>query len=91
MDTSFQSKCDILSELWLNYREDKDFQDFIKYNDISLPLAFMIAEGIIENPGELAEGFIDETFNLLLKAAGVSDLGFQTLDDILKDIEDNGM
>ena len=88
MQTSFESKCSILSELWLNYREDRDFQDFVKYNDIALPLSFIIAEGIIDNPGEMAESFIDESFTLLLKAVGIEDLGFEALDDILKKVEE---
>jgi len=88
MNTSFENKCSILSELWLNYREEKDFQDFVKYNDIALPLSFIIAEGIVDNPGEMAESFIDETFSLLLKAVGIEDLGFETLDGILKKVEE---
>jgi len=87
MNTSFENKCSILSELWLNYREEKDFQDFVKYNDIALPLSFIISEGIIDDPGEMAESFIDETFSLLLKAVGIEDLGFETLDGILKKVE----
>ena len=88
MNTSFENKCSILSELWLNYRDDKDFQDFVKYNDIALPLSFIIAEGIVDNPGEMAESFVDETFSLLLKAVGIEDLGFETLDGILKKVEE---
>ena len=88
MNTNFENKCSILSELWLNYRDDKDFQDFVKYNDIALPLSFIIAEGIVDNPGEMAESFVDETFNLLLKAVGIEDLGFETLDGILKKVEE---
>lgn len=88
METSFENRCNILSELWLNYRDDKDFQDFVKYNDIALPLSFMISEGIIENPGELASSFVDETFDLLLKAVGQEDLGFETLDSLLKAAEE---
>lgn len=88
METSFENRCNILSELWLNYRDNKDFQDFVKYNDIALPLSFMISEGIIENPGELASSFVDETFDLLLKAVGQEDLGFETLDSLLKAAEE---
>jgi hypothetical protein len=87
METSFDNKCEILSELWLNYRDDKNFKDFVKYNDISLPLSFMIVESIIDKPGEMAESYIDESFNLLLKAVGTEDLGFETLDGMLGNIE----
>lgn len=87
MTTSFENKCEILSELWLNYRDDDDFRDFVVYNDISLPLSFMISENIIEKTGEMAESYIEETFSLLLKAVGVEDLGFQTLDGMLESVE----
>lgn len=87
METTFDNKCRILSELWLAHRNNEDFKDFISYNDIALPLAFMIEEGIVDNPHDLAKSFIDESFDLLLKAAGVEDLGFETLDGILDSIE----
>lgn len=83
METNFESKCDILSDLWLNYRDETKFKDFIQYNDIALPLSFMISEEIVQSPGELAVSFVEETFDLLLKATGVKDLGFETLNDIL--------
>ncbi len=87
VETSFDSKCNILSELWLNYRNDRGFQDFIVYNDLALPLAFMIAEDIVDDPSDLAKSFIDESFALLMKAASVEDIGFDSLDDILGSIE----
>lgn len=86
METNFENKCEILSDLWLNYRDDTNFKDFVQYNDIALPLSFMINEHIVEEPTDLATSFIDETFSLLLKAVGVKDLGFQTLDDILNTV-----
>jgi len=32
--TSFESICSILGELWMDYKSDKYFKDFIEYNDI---------------------------------------------------------
>ena len=40
--TSFESICAILGELWMDYKSDKYFKDFIEYNDIGLPIAFLI-------------------------------------------------
>ena len=84
METSFDNKCFILSELWLNYRNEVDFQDFIRYNDIGLPLSFMIAEGIVDNPTEAAKSFVTEAFDLFITALGITDTGFETLNDVLK-------
>jgi hypothetical protein len=84
VETSFEAKCDILSELWLNYRKEFDFQDFITYNDIGLPLSFMIAEGIVDNPTEAARSFVTEAFDLFLAALGIKDVGFEALNDVLR-------
>lgn len=80
--TSFTNRCRILSELWLDYRDDEEFQDFIQYNDLGLPLAYAISEGIVEKT-EIASNFINEAFDILLSALGVKDTGFETLEDLL--------
>ena len=80
-ETTFQNKCDILSELWINYKTDQNFEDFISYNDLGLPLAYAIANGIVVAT-EASVRFIDETFNLLLSSLEVDDKGFDSLDDI---------
>lgn len=80
--TDFSSKCMILGELWLNYRDDENFTDFIEYNDIGLPLAYMISENIV-GITEKTQTFVDETWTLLLSALEVEDTGFESLDDLL--------
>jgi hypothetical protein len=35
---TFDNKISILAELWMNYRDDEELQDFIEYNDLGLPL-----------------------------------------------------
>ena len=80
--TTFDNKCYILSELWLNYRNDEEFQDFVTYNDLGLPLAYAISEGVVKTT-PMADAFIEETFDLLLSALGVDDAGFDNLNDLL--------
>jgi len=80
--TTFENKCIILADLWLNYRNDDNFEDFIEYNDMGLPLAYALSEGIVKGT-ELSDKFIDETFDLLLSAIGIEDTGFENLDDVL--------
>ena len=79
--TTQENKENILAELFLNYKNDDNFTDFISYNDIGLPLAYAISAGIVKST-ELANRFIDETFLLLLNSLEVEDDGFETLDDI---------
>jgi hypothetical protein len=82
-ETTYSDKTEILADLWLNYRHDEEFQDFVEYNDIGLPLAYAIANGIVKNT-DLAEGYIVETFDLLLAGLEIDeDTGFETLDDLL--------
>lgn len=80
--TDFGKQCEILAEVWMNYRHDENFADFIEYNDIGLPLAYMLHEGlaIAEPRGNL---YVTETFELLLEALGREDSGWDSLDDLL--------
>jgi hypothetical protein len=82
MATTFTDKCTILSDVWIKYRHDEDLKDYIEYNDLGLPLAFAISEGIIE-ASELAIQYVEEAFGLLLVAMELEDEGFESLDDLL--------
>jgi hypothetical protein len=79
--TTQENKENILAELWLNHKQDQNFEDFISYNDIGLPLAYAIAAGIVDRT-PLSNKFIEETFLLLLNSLEVEDDGFDNLDDI---------
>jgi hypothetical protein len=83
MTTTTESKAQILAELWQDYRNDEEFLDFIEYNDLGLPLAYAVSNGIADsNP--LIEQFIDESFRLLLLGLEIKeDTGFEVLDDVL--------
>lgn len=48
-NTDFSKKCEILDELWMNYRGEQAFESYMEYNDLALPLAFAINEDIIES------------------------------------------
>lgn len=81
--TPFTNKAEILAELWMDYRDDEGFKDFVEYNDLGLPIAYAVSNGIVES-NKLVEQFIDESFRLLLAGLGIEeDLGFETLTDIL--------
>ena len=83
--TTFENKCLILSDVWLNYRNDEQFEDFIQYNDMGLPLAYAISEGIVKST-DLAETFVNEAFDLLLAGLDVEDTGFDSLDEVLSSV-----
>jgi hypothetical protein len=84
--TDFRTQCEILAELWLDYRDDEQFTDFVAYNDLGLPLAYAISNGIVE-ASPMAENFIEETFTVLLAALDIKDTGFDGLDDLFEATE----
>jgi len=86
--TPFLTKCEILGELWLGYKNDKQFTDFIEYNDLGLPLAYAIANNIVEAK-PLAEKFINESFDLLLDGLNVNDIGYTSLAEMFEQDEIN--
>jgi hypothetical protein len=67
----------------MDYREDKEFQDFIEYNDLGLPLGYAVSANLV-NPNEMTEQFVGETFELLLTSLGLTDTGFDSLSEILE-------
>jgi hypothetical protein len=82
MTTNFLNKTSILAELWMNYRDDEGLQDFIEYNDLGLPLAYFLYNELVL-PTKQSEMYIEETFNLLVAALDVEDVGFESLDEML--------
>lgn len=80
-ETTIENKCNILSELWMDYRDDVNFDDFISYADLGLPLAYAISNEIVKITPQ-SERFIVEAFDLLVASMGLEDTGFETLDDI---------
>ena len=88
MATTFDNRCIILADLWMNYRDDEEFEDFIEYNDLGLPLAYCISAGIVEE-SELAGNFVNEAFEMLLAGLGIEDSwdGFEMLDELLSEEE----
>jgi hypothetical protein len=83
----FDGKCNILAELWFDYRDDEEFKDFIEYNDIGLPLAYLISSEIAKPTG-VAEQYINETYDLLTQSLKVSDtVPYNTLNEMLEESE----
>ena len=78
----FQNKITILSELWMNYRDDQELEDFINYNDLGLPLAYFLMNEIVL-PTEQSEVYINETYDLLIASLTVEDKQWESLDEML--------
>jgi hypothetical protein len=81
--TDLASKCDILNDIWINHSNNEWLEDFIEINDLGLPLAYFICNGIVEAT-PLAIEIIDVTFADLLELLDVEDIGFTSLSDIVE-------
>ena len=82
METIFSNRCSILGDLWINYRYETLFEDFVEYNDLGLPLAYMLHEGLAEST-EMGTRYINETWDLFMASLEIEDTGFETLDQVL--------
>jgi hypothetical protein len=82
MATDFSNKASILADLWINFRGDEQFSDFIEYNDIGLPLAYYIHTDLVK-PTDQATLYVEETFNLLCAALGIDlESDYETLNEM---------
>ena len=89
MATTFENKCAILSDLWLNYKDNEELQDFVEYNDLGLPLAYLIHTELV-SVNESGIVYVDETFNLLCKGLGVDlDEEYESLNELMELQEDD--
>jgi hypothetical protein len=79
MALNFTDKAGILGELWINFRDDENFEPFIDYNDMGLPLAYAHAEGLITEFSPLGEQYIIETFDMLMNLFEVTGEELDTL------------
>lgn len=82
-DTTFMDKCVILSDLWMGYRTDEEFKDFIEYADLALPLAYMISNEIVSST-DTARQLVEEAWRIFLGGLNIpNDIGFESLEHLL--------
>jgi hypothetical protein len=81
--TSFNNIVDILGYLYSNYKEDENFKDFVEYNDMGLPLAYLASQGLCDVTPDGGR-YITETWSLFIDMLGVEDTGFENLDDLFE-------
>jgi hypothetical protein len=81
MNTSIEKRCEILGDLWIQYKNEVELSDFMEYNDLGLALAFSINEDIVKIT-PTATAYINESFDLLLESMSLEDRGFDNLNEI---------
>lgn len=74
--TPFSKRCEILGELWLQYREevkkDSTWTEFFDTYDIALPLSYMLWQDITRlNNNEAGPQYIDECWDVFCTMIGI--------------------
>jgi ribosomal protein L37E len=82
IETTFENKCHILGDMWMSMRDAEDFEEFFEYNDLGLPLAYVL-DNDMAVPNKKSHEFVNETFDLLLEQLEIEDSGFEELDELL--------
>jgi hypothetical protein len=89
MSTPYKIKHKILANLWTNYKDDQDMTDFFEFNDLGLPLAFMIEQKIVKST-PVAQVYVEETFELLVDSLGLDpDDEFESIEEMLELADSN--
>jgi len=78
----FSDKTGVIGQLWIEFRNDEDFEAFMDYNDLGCPMAYMVAEGLIKDLTPVGEEMIEETFKMFLELINVTE---EEIDSVLPD------
>ena len=81
--TPFDKQCEILTDLWLNFRYDENVVDLFEFYDIGFPLAFSHHEGLA-TLNDSGKALISDCWSGVLEAfSHYDDTGFDSLADII--------
>lgn len=69
----FADKTGILGQLWIDFREDDNFKAFMEYNDIGVPMAYFVAEGLVKDLTPLGEQYIEESIEMMFKLLDITE------------------
>jgi hypothetical protein len=85
--TAIESQVKILSEVWVDYRDEEAFEGLFEYADIAFPLAFAIDYGIVELTDK-ASAHVREAFGLLIQTLNAEDKEYDSFADILLETDE---
>jgi hypothetical protein len=80
--TPFDTQCEILSDLWLNYRTEESVEPLFEYFDIGFPLAYAHSQGVAKLE-PVGKHMVENTWEGVLQAFGIEeDTGFSDLGEM---------
>lgn len=90
MSTSFLIKCEILAEVHVESGFNPNLNEFRKYNDIGLPLAYLINQELVEPKGEKSLEYIEDTWRMLSESLGIDPNGdYKNAEDYLSNTSED--
>jgi hypothetical protein len=78
----FADKTGILGQLWIDFREDENFSAFMDYNDIGVPMAYYVAEGLVSGLTPLGEQYVEESIDMMFKLLEITEDEIDGLEEI---------
>jgi hypothetical protein len=78
----FADKTGILAQLWIDFREDDQFNAFMEYNDIGVPMAYYMAEGLVTGLTPLGEQYVEESIDMMFKLLEITEAEVDELHEI---------
>ena len=78
----FADKTGILGQLWIDFRDDENFSAFMDYNDIGVPMAYYLAEGLINGLTPLGEQYVEESIDMMFKLLEITEAEVDGLEEI---------
>lgn len=78
----FADKAGILGQLWIDFREDDNFKAFMEYNDIGVPMAYYLAEGLVTGLTPLGEQYVEESIDMMFKLLDITEAEVDDLHEI---------
>jgi hypothetical protein len=83
--TTFEARCAILAQVWLELRDVEDLDVLMREGAIGFPLAYAIDNDIVV-VSEKARALIDPLFQEVLESIGLDeDEGWEDLDDLRRE------
>ena len=78
----FADKTGILGQLWIDFRDDDNFSAFMDYNDIGVPMAYYLAEGLVTSLTPLGEQYVEESIDMMFKLLDITEAEVDGLEEI---------
>jgi len=78
----FADKTGILGQLWIDFRDDDNFSAFMDYNDIGVPMAYYLAEGLVSGLTPLGEQYVEESIDMMFKLLEITQEEISNLEEI---------